>query len=84
MRPKPSDAGWASAAIHSATTTPMTQPAVPETRVAANERRTPSTRPMSALATSANTNAGTSNQSSSPRRSKTEAASVVVMSDVQR
>ena len=39
---------------------------------------------MSALATSANTNAGTSNQSSSPRRSKTEAASVVVMSDVQR
>ena len=71
--------GWASAAIHSATTTPMTQPAVPETKVAANERRTPSTRPMSALATSAKTNAGTSSQSSSPRRSKTDAASVVVM-----
>ena len=40
--------------------------------VAANERRTPSTRPMSAPASSANANAGTSSHRSSPRRSNTE------------
>src|SRR5215468_3403174 len=79
LRLNPSDAGCVSEAIHNATTAPTTHPIVPAMTVAENERRTPSTRPMNALASNAKPNAGTSNHSSSPSRSNTEAASVVVM-----
>src|SRR3954452_19085914 len=83
LRAKPSVGGWASDAIQSDTTTPTTQPIVPEVSVAANDRRTPSTRPMSAPASSENANAGTSSQRSSPRRSNTEAARIVVIEDTE-
>src|SRR5713101_234786 len=78
FREKPSDAAWRSSAIDSDTTAPSIQPARPDSTVAASERRTPSTRPISDPDTSENANAGTRSQRSPPSRSKTDAASTVM------